>query len=241
VEANLQHLIAAVAEHEADLGVAFDGDVDRIGVVDENGLVIWGDMLTLLFAREVLKTHPGAAIIGEVKCSKTLYDGISEAGGTPIMWKAGHSLIKAKMKSTGAPLAGEMSGHLFFADRYYGYDDAIYAAGRLLALIAAGAQPLSDLLSGLPVTHSTPEIRRDCGTEARKFALVKQAEDYFSARYPCSLIDGVRIDFEDGWGLVRASNTQPILVLRFEAHTAARLGQIRSLVEDQLTRLEEAL
>jgi len=241
VEANLEHLIAAVAEHRADFGVAFDGDVDRIGVVDEKGAIIWGDMLTLLFAREVLKTHPGAAIIGEVKCSKTLYDGIAEAGGIPIMWKAGHSLIKAKMKSTGSPLAGEMSGHIFFADDYYGFDDAIYAAARLLALVAAGAQPLSHLLSDVPTTHSTPEIRRDCGTEARKFALVKQAEDYFSAHYPCLLIDGVRIDFEDGWGLVRASNTQPILVLRFEAQSAARLSQIRALVEDQLTRLEEAL
>jgi phosphomannomutase/phosphoglucomutase len=241
VEANLQHLIAAVAEHRADFGVAFDGDVDRIGVVDENGGIIWGDMLTLLFAREVLKTHPGAVIIGEVKCSESLYEGIAAAGGQPLMWKAGHSLIKAQMKALDAPLAGEMSGHIFFADRYYGFDDAIYAAGRLLALVAAGERPLSQLLADVPPTFSTPEIRRDCAGEAQKFALVRAAEAYFSERYECSLIDGVRVQFEGGWGLVRASNTQPILVLRFEAQTAGRLAEIKALVEDRLSALEAAL
>ncbi len=238
VETNLVDLKMAVKEHQADLGIAFDGDVDRIGAVDENGQVIWGDLLTLLFARAVLKELPGVPIIGEVKCSKLLYDGIAEAGGQPVMWKAGHSLIKAKMKETGAALAGEMSGHIFFADRFYGFDDAIYAAGRLLELLAEDQRPLSAHLSGLPQLHSTPEIRRDCQSEEQKFALVQAAIQHFSAHYPVNDVDGARIDFGDSWGLVRASNTQPILVLRFEAPNAERLNEIQTLVEDELARLE---
>lgn len=241
VEANLEDLKAAVAEHGADLGIAFDGDVDRIGAVDENGQVIWGDILTLLFARALLKEHPGATIIGEVKCSKLLYDGIAQAGGKPVMWKAGHSLIKAKMKETGAALAGEMSGHIFFADRFYGFDDAIYAAGRLLELLSEDSRPLSAHLDDLPPLHSTPEIRRECVSEDQKFALVAAAVKHFSAQYPVVDIDGVRIDFGDSWGLVRASNTQPILVLRFEAQSAERLAEVRNLVESDLRMLEAQL
>jgi len=241
VEKNLEDLKRAVDEHQADLGIAFDGDVDRIGAVDEHGQVIWGDLLTLLFARAVLLEMPGAPIIGEVKCSKLLYDGIAEAGGQPIMWKAGHSLIKAKMKETGAALAGEMSGHIFFADRFYGFDDAIYAAGRLLELLSEDSRPLSEHLSGLPQLHSTPEIRRECASEDQKFALVQAAVEHFSAHYPVNDVDGVRVDFGDSWGLVRASNTQPILVLRFEASSAERLQEIRHLVESELMRLESAL
>ncbi len=241
VEKNLVDLKAAVKAHGADLGIAFDGDVDRIGAVDENGQVIWGDLLTLLFARAILTEHPGAVVIGEVKCSKLLYDGIAQAGGVPVMWKAGHSLIKAKMKETKAALAGEMSGHIFFADRFYGFDDAIYAAGRLLELLAETPAPLSSHLAGLPTVFSTPEIRRECASEEQKFALVQAAVDHFSAQYSVNAIDGVRIDFGDAWGLVRASNTQPILVLRFEADDAARLAEVRALVEGELTRLEATL
>ena len=238
VEKNLSDLKRVVAEHQADLGIAFDGDVDRIGAVDENGKVIWGDLLTLLFARAVLKERPGAPIIGEVKCSKLLYEGIAAAGGKPVMWKAGHSLIKAKMKETGAALAGEMSGHIFFADRFYGFDDAIYAAGRLLELLADDERPLPEHLSGLPQLHSTPEIRRECQSEDQKFALVDAAVQHFSSHYPVNDVDGARIDFGDSWGLVRASNTQPILVLRFEAPNAQRLSEIQTLVETELARLE---
>ena len=241
VEKNLSDLKSAVNQHQADVGIAFDGDVDRIGAVDENGQVIWGDLLTLLFARAVLKERPGAPIIGEVKCSKLLYDGITEAGGQPVMWKAGHSLIKAKMKETGAALAGEMSGHIFFADRFYGFDDAIYAAGRLLELIADEQRPLSAHLSSLPQLHSTPEIRRECTSEKQKFALVEAAVRHFSDHYPVNDVDGARIDFGDSWGLVRASNTQPILVLRFEAPNAQRLDEIQTLVETELKRLERDL
>ena len=241
VESSLVDLKAAVKAHGADLGVAFDGDVDRIGAVDENGAVIWGDLLTLLFARAILKERPGAVVIGEVKCSKLLYDGIKEAGGVPVMWKAGHSLIKAKMKETQAALAGEMSGHIFFADRFYGFDDAIYAAGRLLELLAETPAPLSSHLAGLKTVYSTPEIRRECSSEDKKFALVQAAIEHFSAHYSVNDIDGVRIDFGDAWGLVRASNTQPILVLRFEADQAERLSEVRALVEGELTRLEAML
>ena len=241
VEHNLIDLKAAVAEHQADVGIAFDGDVDRIGAVDERGQVIWGDLLTLLFARAILSERPGAAIIGEVKCSKLLYDGIAEAGGDPVMWKAGHSLIKAKMKETGALLAGEMSGHIFFADRFYGFDDAIYAAGRLLELLSQEDRPLSAHLAGLPELYSTPEIRRECASEEQKFALVEAAVKHFSAHYPVNDVDGARIDFGDSWGLVRASNTQPILVLRFEAPSEERLEAIQSLVERELVALEKTL
>ena len=241
VEANLTELQACVRREGADAGIAFDGDVDRIGVVDENGQVIWGDVLTALFAREVLRDHPGATIIGEVKCSRALYEGIEALGGKAVMWKAGHSLIKAKMKETGALLAGEMSGHLFFADRYDGFDDAIYAAGRLVELMDRDARPLSAQVADFPVYASSPEIRRPVVDEETKFALVDAATTYFRDRGSVVDIDGVRVEFEGGWGLVRASNTQSILVLRFEAETKARLAEIQAEVEAILDRLEASL
>ena len=236
VEKNLQDLIKTVKENRADLGIAFDGDSDRIGVVDENGRIIWGDELMILYARQILQENPNATFVAEVKCSKNLYNEIERLGGHAIMWKAGHSLIKAKMKETNAKMAAEMSGHIFFADRYYGYDDAIYAGARLLEICADSEQKLSEMLQDLPQTFSTPEIRIDCPEET-KFEVVRQTQDYFSQNYNTVTIDGVRVIFDDGWGLVRASNTQPVLVLRFEADTDDRLQEIRSLIEDKLDEI----
>jgi phosphomannomutase/phosphoglucomutase len=236
VEENMVSLQKAVKKHKADLGIAFDGDGDRIGVVDDKGTIIWGDRLMILFAREVLKDRPGAAIVGEVKCSQTLYDDIAKHGGKPIMWKAGHSLIKAKMKETEAELAGEMSGHIFFKHKFYGFDDAIYAGGRLLEILSNTKVPLSKLLLDVPKTFATPELRVDC-TEEEKFALVKRAQDHFRKTHDIVDVDGVRILFKDGWGLIRASNTQPILVLRFEAQSEKRLKDIRNYVERELQSL----
>ncbi len=233
VEKNLKHLVTAVADHKAEFGVAFDGDGDRIGAVDEKGNVVWGDQLLLIYAREILTRKPGATFIGEVKCSQVLYDELKKLGGNPIMWRTGHSLIKAKMKETHAELAGEMSGHIFFADRYYGYDDALYAACRLLEIVAASGRPLSAQLEGLPKMVSTPEIRVDCSDEA-KFDVVKRVTEHFRKIRDVVDVDGVRVLFEHGWGLVRASNTQPVLVLRFEAETEELLGRYRKEVEDAL-------
>lgn len=230
---NLQALIRTVHETSADMGVAYDGDADRIGVVDDAGGILWGDQLLILYSREILRHHPGATIIGEVKCSKNLFTDIRRHGGNAIMWKAGHSLIKAKMKQVHAAVAGEMSGHMFFADEYYGFDDALYATCRLLRILDSTNVPLSKLLEDLPRTYSTPELRVDC-PDSRKFEVVEKAKAYFSSRYNTVTVDGVRVEFEDGWGLVRASNTQPVLVLRFEADSEARLGEIRHLVETTL-------
>jgi phosphomannomutase / phosphoglucomutase len=230
VTENLQDTIRAVRETAADLGIAFDGDGDRIGVIDENGRIIWGDELMVLLSREILKEKPGATIIAEVKCSQNLFDDIEKHGGKPLMWKAGHSLIKAKMKETGAALAGEMSGHIFFADRFYGFDDATYAGARVLEILSKTDKNLSELLSDLPETFSTPELRVDC-TEEQKFAVVQKIADEFSKTNEVITTDGARILFENGWGLVRASNTQAILVLRFEADSAENLAQIRETVE----------
>jgi phosphomannomutase/phosphoglucomutase len=229
VEGNLRDLIRTVREGGYELGIAFDGDSDRLGVVDEKGEILWGDRLLMLYARSVLATHPGAKVIYEVKCSRALGEDIAAHGGVPVLWKTGHSLIKAKLKAEGALLAGEMSGHLFFADRYYGYDDALYAAGRLLEIVAAAATPLSGLLAGAPVYVATPEMRLACPDE-KKFAVVAALRERFAAAYNVVAIDGVRIEFPDGWGLVRASNTGPVLVLRFEATSQARLEAIRALV-----------
>lgn len=234
---NLEMLIQTVKAEKADLGVAYDGDADRIGAVDEKGNILWGDELLILFSRDVLMRHPNAVIISEVKCSQRLYDEIARRGGTPIMWKAGHSLLKAKMKETRALLAGEMSGHMFFADRYFGYDDAVYASLRLLELVAKADRPLSALLADLPKSFSTPEIRVDCPDEL-KFKVADRAKEYFREHYEIVDVDGVRIQFSEGWGLVRASNTQPALVLRFEAHTAEKLEEYRGIVEDKLKELE---
>jgi len=235
VPANLADLMRLVREKGLDLGVAYDGDGDRLGVVGPDGQIIWGDQLLLLFARSVLKAHPGAAIIGEVKCSQRLYYDIARHGGRPIMWKTGHSLIKAKMLEEKALLAGEMSGHLFFADRYFGYDDAIYATGRLLELLGESGRTLNELLADVPPAYATPEIRRDCPDEV-KFRVVESLKSKLAQRFPLIDLDGVRFNFPGGWGLVRASNTQPALVLRFEAETEAILQEMQELVESFLAR-----
>jgi phosphomannomutase/phosphoglucomutase len=230
VEENLVHLKSAVARDGAEAGFAFDGDGDRIGAIDDQGKVVWGDVLTLIFGREILTRKPGATFISEVKCSQVMYDELRRLGGNPIMYKTGHSLIKAKMKETGAELAGEMSGHMFFADRYYGFDDAIYAACRLLEIVADSGQPLSAQTAMLPRMVVTPELRFDCPDEL-KFDLVENVKRHFQRTHNVIDIDGARILFEHGWGLVRASNTQPVLVLRFEASTQELLEQYRAEVE----------
>ncbi len=231
---NLSALIERVRDQQLELGIAYDGDADRLGLIDERGEIIWGDRILILFSREILRRHPGAPILGEVKCSQTLYDDIASHGGRPIVWKTGHSLIKKKMKEESALLAGEMSGHLFFADRYYGFDDAIYASLRALEIVAAAGQPLSELLADVPVTYATPEIRVDC-PDAVKFDVVGRVLERFRPTHEVLDVDGARIKFEDGWGLVRASNTQPALVLRFEAGSQARLDTIRAEVEGVVT------
>ncbi len=238
VTENLADCIRAVRETGADLGIAFDGDGDRIGVVDETGRIIWGDELMVLLSREILAKNPGATIIAEVKCSENLFRDIAARGGTPLMWKAGHSLIKAKMKETGAALAGEMSGHIFFADRFYGFDDATYAGARVLEILSRTDQKLSAMLADLPRTFSTPELRVDCAEE-RKFAIVESIAEEFARTNEVITIDGARILFPHGWGLVRASNTQAILVLRFEADSEEHLREIRDAVEARVAALIE--
>lgn len=237
VPENLELLIERVKHEKADIGIAYDGDADRIGAVDEKGNILWGDELLVLFSRDVLARRPKAIIISEVKCSQRLYDDIAKHGGVPIMWKAGHSLLKAKMKETHALLAGEMSGHMFFKERYFGYDDAIYASLRLLQILASSERPLSALLSDLPPTVSTPEIRVDCPDE-KKFIIAEKAKEYFRQHHDIIDVDGVRIQFSEGWGLVRASNTQPALVLRFEARSAEKLKAYRAIVEAKLEELQ---
>ena len=233
VPENLKELIKRVLQEKADVGIGLDGDGDRIGIITDEGKILWGDDLLLLFSRSVLKERPGATIIGEVKCSQRLYDDIEKHGGRSIMWKAGHSLIKGKMREEKAVLAGEMSGHLFFADRYFGYDDGLYAAVRLLEILSGTERKLSELLADVPKSYTTPEIRIDC-PDALKFRVVREVSDYFRKDYRTIEIDGVRIIFSDGWGLVRASNTQPVLVLRFEASTPETLRMERKKVEDVL-------
>jgi phosphomannomutase/phosphoglucomutase len=237
VKKNLTALIALVAEKQLDLGIGFDGDGDRIGVVDDTGEIIYGDRLMIIFAREILSRKPGATFVSEVKCSKAMYDDIESRGGRAVMWKTGHSLIKQKMKEVNAELAGEMSGHMFFADRYFGYDDAVYAACRLLEILSSTGKRISALLADVPETFSTPEIRVACPDDV-KFDVVGKATERFRRRYPVIDIDGARIVFDDGWGLVRASNTQPALVLRFEALSEERLAEIRHLVESTLEQIK---
>jgi phosphomannomutase/phosphoglucomutase len=232
---NLTELIERVRTQNLELGLAYDGDADRLGVIDERGEIIWGDKLMILFSRDILRRHPRAAILGEVKCSQTLYDDIARHGGRPIVWKTGHSLIKRKMKEESALLAGEMSGHLFFADRYYGYDDAIYASLRMLEIVAASGKPLSALLADVPPMFATPEIRVDCPDEV-KFDVVASVLARFRKDHDVLDVDGARIGFEGGWGLVRASNTQPALVLRFEASSPERLDVIRRDVESAVAQ-----
>ncbi|MBI5498508.1 MAG: phosphomannomutase/phosphoglucomutase [Deltaproteobacteria bacterium] len=240
VEKNVEPLIARVRQEKADLGIAFDGDADRIGVVDNQGSILWGDKLMVLYSRSVLAEVPGAAIVGEVKCSQTLYDDIAKHGGRPIMWKAGHSLIKAKMKEVDAQLGGEMSGHIFFRHRFYGFDDAIYAAGRLVELMANDKRSLTEMLADVPVTYATAELRADC-PEDLKFRLVAKCVEHFKKKHQVVDVDGVRVIFKDGWGLIRASNTQPILVLRFEAQSPERRDEIRAYMEGELATLRAQL
>lgn len=239
LEKNVADLIAKVKEVKAHVGIGYDGDADRIGVIDEDGDIIWGDRLMIIFSRDILKDHPGAKIIGDVKCSQTLYDDVAAHGGIPIMWRTGHSQIKGKMKEEKALFAGEMSGHIFFADRYFGYDDAIYASLRLLEIIKKAGEPYSTkrLLKDAALMVSTPEIRFDCPDDI-KFKIVEKAKNAFN-EYESITIDGIRIKFDDGWGLIRASNTQPVLVLRFEAESRGRLAEIKSFVEERLNKIIE--
>ncbi len=234
---NLQDLIGMVKEGSYDFGVAYDGDADRIGVVDEQGNIIFADTLMALFLEEVAK--PGQPIVFDVKCSQALEEEIVRRGAIPLMWKTGHSLIKEKMREQQVAFAGEMSGHLFFGDEYFGYDDAIYASLRLARLVSRHQEPLSALTAKIPTYHSTPEMRLECPTDEEKFKIAEYAEKYFKANYDCIDIDGVRIRFGDGWGLVRASNTQPVIVCRFEARTPERLDEIKSLVLEKLRELGE--
>jgi len=231
----LEMLRERVLSDGLELGFAYDGDADRVGVIDARGEVIWGDKLMIILSRALLEKHPGATIIGEVKCSQTMYDDIEAHGGRGVLWKTGHSLIKTKMKEERALLAGEMSGHIFFADRYYGFDDAIYATLRILEIVSRSEVPLHEMLSDVPETFATPEIRVEC-EDARKFDLVQRVVEHYRPTHQLIDIDGARIQFEGGWGLVRASNTQPVLVLRFEAESKDRLATIQAEVESVLGR-----
>ncbi len=234
VEKNLVDIINAVKEEKADVGIAFDADADRVGVVDGEGTIIWGDILLVLFARDVLdRAAKGSSIIFDVKCSQALPEMITKAGGTPVMWKTGHSLIEEKMHETHSPLAGEMSGHMFFAEGYYGYDDALYAGARILRIIADSGKSLKELLADVPRFVSTPEIRVECPDDV-KFGIVENATKHFSVGHEVITVDGIRVQFADGWGLIRASNTQPVIVMRFEARTAEHLAKIQGEMEGWL-------
>ncbi|OYT54630.1 MAG: phosphomannomutase [Candidatus Altiarchaeales archaeon ex4484_2] len=235
VDENLKDLIDKVREKKADLGVAFDGDCDRLGVVDGSGNIVRGDQILVLFSRQVLDKQPGSKIIFEVKCSQALIDEIKKGGGIPVMYRTGHSFIKKKMREEDSPLAGEMSGHFFFADNYYGFDDGIYAAARLMEILSASGNTLAELVEGMPHYHSTPEIRLKCG-EQEKFEIVKEMRKKFRKEYNVIDIDGIRVQFDDGWGLVRASNTEPAIILRFEAKTKARLEEIRGIITKELVK-----
>jgi phosphomannomutase/phosphoglucomutase len=231
---NLSDLIAAVKSDRADVGIAFDGDADRMGVIDNTGEIIWGDQLLIIYARDVIaRNGKGQPIIFDVKCSQALPEAIEKAGGEPVMWKTGHSLMEEKLHEMGAPIAGEMSGHMFFSEGYYGFDDALYGAARLLKIIADSSGSVHEMLSDVPRFVSTPEIRVPCADD-RKFAVVDEAKKYFASKYNVIDVDGVRVLFGDGWGLIRASNTQPVLVMRFEARTQEHLDTIRAEMEQWL-------
>jgi phosphomannomutase len=235
VPANLADLIAQVRRRKADIGIAFDGDADRIGLVDNTGEILFGDQLLVILARDVLKSHPGATVIADVKASQVLFDEVLKAGGAPLMWKTGHSLIKAKMAETGSPLAGEMSGHIFFADHWYGFDDALYAAVRTLGIVARMNTPLSEVRQALPHVINTPEVRFDCD-DRRKFAVIEEVAARLAAEgAKVSSTDGVRVQTPDGWWLLRASNTQAVLVARCEATTEAGLARLKAALTQQLT------
>ena len=233
VEENLQDLISEVKNGGYDLGIAFDGDADRIGLVDETGDIIWADQLMAIFLPEIIKKNED--ILFDVKCSQALEDMISHYGGNPIMWKTGHSLIKQKMTELNCKLGGEMSGHIFFSDDYFGYDDALYVAARLVQLLSRTDKKLSELKSEIPVYYSTPEMRLEAENDEEKFKISEKAIKFFTENYDCITVDGVRIKFGDGWGLVRSSNTQPVIVCRFEANSLERRDQIRDLVLNKLS------
>ena len=234
VPENLEDLIAAVRADGAEIGIAFDGDADRIGVVDATGEIVWGDRILILYARDVLeRTGRGQPIIFDVKCSQALPMAVEQAGGKPVMWKTGHSLIKDKMREMHAPIAGEMSGHMFFSEGFYGHDDAMYGAARLLRILADSGRTVAQALADVPPFVSTPELRIDVPEEL-KFGLVEKAVKYFRGRYDVIDVDGVRVLFGDGWGLIRASNTQPVIVARYEAQTPERLAAIRGEMEGWL-------
>ncbi len=234
VAKNVEALIAAVKKDRADIGIAFDGDADRIGVIDNNGDIIWGDYLLIIYARDVLaRTGKGQSIVFDVKASQALTEAVEKAGGIPVMWKTGHSLIEEKMHETHAPVGGEMSGHMFFSEGFYGFDDALYGAARLLHIIADSGKSVSELLADVPRFVSTPEIRVECPDD-KKFGIVEEATKHFAAKYKVITVDGVRVLFGDGWGLIRASNTQPVLVMRFEARTKEQLDKIQSEIQGWL-------
>ena len=237
VEKNMLDLSKKVKEERAELGIGFDGDADRIGIVDEKGEILWGDQLLMIFARDILKYNPGATIVGEVKCSQNLFKDIEGHGGIAVMSAAGHSLIKNKMQETNSLLAGEMSGHICFADDYYGFDDAIYAACRILQIVASSKIKVSEMLLDVPKTEATPEIRVDC-PDNRKFEIVRELTESFRKKYDVIDIDGVRVNFGEGWALIRASNTQPVIVFRFEANNAGRLAEIISIVRKAVSKYE---
>ena len=240
VSEHLTDLIEKVRLENAELGIGFDGDADRIGVVDEKGNILWGDQLLTIFARDILSRNPGATIVGEVKCSQNLYKDIKKHGGVPVMAAAGHSLIKNKMRETGALLAGEMSGHICFADNYYGFDDAIFAACRMLQIVAQSSKKVSEMLADLPETAYTPEIRIDCPDD-QKFKIVRELTEIFREKYEVIDIDGVRVNFDDGWALIRASNTQPVLVLRLEAVTKERLKELVAVIKKQTDKYKPVI
>ena len=240
VSEHLTDLIEKVRLENAELGIGFDGDADRIGVVDEKGNILWGDQLLTIFARDILSRNPGATIVGEVKCSQNLYKDIKKHGGVPVMAAAGHSLIKNKMRETGALLAGEMSGHICFADNYYGFDDAIFAACRVLQIVAQSNTKVSEMLADLPETAYTPEIRINCPDD-QKFKIVRELTEIFREKYEVIDIDGVRVNFDDGWALIRASNTQPVLVLRLEAVTKERLKELVAVIKKQTDKYKPVI
>lgn len=240
IEENLAALKREVVERRADLGIAFDGDADRLGLVDDRGRTVFGDRTLVLLARSLLETYPGSTVLSEVKASSVFFSEVEKAGGRPVMCPTGHSIIKEAMAREGALLAGEMSGHIFFRDRYYGYDDALYAALRLLELLSRSGRRLSDLLDTIPPMHSTPEIREDC-SEEHKFEIVDRIRRSLSGRYRVTDIDGVRVDFPHGWGLVRASNTQPVLVLRFEADDPGEMRKYEALIRSEIEDAKRGL
>ena len=234
VPKNLEDLVSAVRRDNADIGIAFDGDADRIGVIGNDGEIIWGDYLLIIYARDALaRTGKGQSIVFDVKASQALPEAVEKAGGVPVMWKTGHSLMEEKMHETRAPVGGEMSGHMFFSEGFYGFDDALYGAARLLKIVADSGKSVHDLLADVPRFVSTPEIRVDCADD-KKFGIVQQAREYFGARYKVITVDGVRVLFGDGWGLIRASNTQPIIVMRFEARSKQELDKIQTEMEGWL-------